>query len=216
MYKRTSAIPCMTFCLQDFYSDKNVRKMNYDESSLFLRLLMLQWEDGVIPFKPDLVAEALDAPIDTVNKCWPAVKKCFVVCENGMINQRLNEDRTAAFAKKELKKKCGQIGGKKRAANRVHVKPEPVVPVAAVEGFGEASFDNEVDVQDIKPYKPTIEHVTKNSHYWAQQYPDAVKDPDLSRFVPTEQEVSAKLQYIANRNRELMDKQQNGESYDED
>ncbi len=170
--------PYMPFYVWDFISSKKVRNMNYEQVNLYLRLLILQWEDGEIPSDPKKIAKDIGGPVKLVVKNWPVVRECFVEKDGRLINQRLDLERTKAIERIRRNRKNGQEGGKAKAAKSVaSVKPEI--------GFGEGDY--------VPPDLSSI----------VNHYPETKGYP-ITRMAPTRQEVEDKINHIARRNEMIL------------
>ena len=93
MAKRLAYLPLF---VRDFLSDPKVLLLDWDETAIYLRLLMLSWELGPLPDDPGRLSRAIDwggppGPVLTV------LESCWVRSDAGWTSPRLEKERAYAL-----------------------------------------------------------------------------------------------------------------------
>jgi uncharacterized protein YdaU (DUF1376 family) len=86
----------------DFDADEKVRLLDCREAGLYLFALNHSWNNDGLPGDDGEVGKMLKVPIRDFRLAWPAVKKCFVLCEDGRLrNMRQEDERVKAITKSD-------------------------------------------------------------------------------------------------------------------
>jgi uncharacterized protein YdaU (DUF1376 family) len=85
--------------------------MSYIERGLYRELLDECWSEGLIPNSIEDMAEICGCPVDVMANAWQVLSKCFIEIDGGLINERLNKERTAKDIDRVNKAIAGRKGG---------------------------------------------------------------------------------------------------------
>lgn len=106
-------LPYMRLWVADLYGDPAVRAMNEAEFGLYMRALLLAWQEGYIPADEKLRAKSLGVTAARLRKLWPALDRKWESDGNGgLINRRQERERKDALAAHARRVAAGRKGGK--------------------------------------------------------------------------------------------------------
>jgi uncharacterized protein YdaU (DUF1376 family) len=94
------ALPYYRLYPKDFDTDEAMRLLDVSESGLYLWCLNHAWVNDGLPAEPEEIRRALKVTARVFSKLWPRVSKCFMVCSDGRLrSKRQEEERAIAMGK---------------------------------------------------------------------------------------------------------------------
>jgi hypothetical protein len=136
--------PWLPFHVLAWQSSPRVRAMGYAEQGFYLALLLRQWDKGSVPASIDACAAALGQDVETIRPLWPRVAACFEPRPGDvMINKTLDQHRKNRDRYLRERRRCGKLGGIKKASNEVAGYHKPSTSQAP------ATLDPSQDLLDL-------------------------------------------------------------------
>jgi len=111
-------LPYFRWYPADAETDTIYSSMTDAELGFYHRCLNWAWINGGIPADPAARAKALRHRVDTANKLWKTVGKCFVTCQldsRFLVNPRQEMEREVASRKSQLAMESAKVGSERRA-----------------------------------------------------------------------------------------------------
>ncbi len=111
-------LPYFRWYPADAEVDDNFRAMDDCDIGFYLRCLNHAWINGGIPADPKERARVLRTRLDTANKRWERVGKCFVTSTSmpdQLINLRQETERGLASRKSQQASESAKVGSERRA-----------------------------------------------------------------------------------------------------
>jgi uncharacterized protein YdaU (DUF1376 family) len=98
-----------------FFASRRVLALSEPAALLYLWLLDLQWEEGLIPADPAEIEPLLPRHwFGEWASLWPMVEPFFPAVKGGRANPRMAEERSYAFELSEKASRAGRASGKAR------------------------------------------------------------------------------------------------------
>lgn len=107
-------LPWFPFWVDDFLGSRRVKLMSLEAVGLYTLLLGEQWKDGPIPDDVEQIATLCGRHSSAIADAWAEVRRCFTETPEGMVNERLEEERKRQENKRERKVRAGKKGAKVR------------------------------------------------------------------------------------------------------
>lgn len=83
----------------DFYEDRHVLLMTYEQQGVYQRLLWISWRNIGVPDDPALLAKMLGLPAKRfLARIWPAIAPCWSPAGEGLLVQKRQEEERARRA----------------------------------------------------------------------------------------------------------------------
>lgn len=111
----TAKSPSFQFFYKDWRSSRRVQKMSFKERGMYLELLIEQWDSGPLVDDPRALADAIGAKDTDFIKCWPVLRRCFVLQADGrLLNEPLELIRLRQVERRQRRSDAGKVGAEAR------------------------------------------------------------------------------------------------------
>ena len=115
----TDKLPYFKFYPSDFLSHPAVMEMEAAAVGVYVKLLCVQWKRGSLPKDPARLARLGGVSVVEMEEViWPQLAACFADRRGSLVNNRLEEERSAALAKQKALSDGGKRGAAKTNAKR--------------------------------------------------------------------------------------------------
>ena len=136
------ALPYYKWFWIDYRANRKVQRMSWQARGLYRELLDEFWSEGILPLDLSALAEICGCPLSDFEKFWPEILPCWEETAEGLVNLRMNEQRTEKDLHRVKMAKAGQSGAfaKLKLANASKSqKPTPELDSKGLVAFASKS-----------------------------------------------------------------------------
>lgn len=105
----------------DYRNSKKVRLMDWDARLIYREVCDEIWVSGSVPNDPAQLSKLLQIPGDVFARVWPSIHNCLIPLKDNpdqFTSERIEQERKKRNRIRTLRKKLGQLGGKKTQAKK--------------------------------------------------------------------------------------------------
>lgn len=115
--ERMDALPYYKWFWIDYRANRKVRRMSWQARGLYRDLLDEFWSEGIIPDDPAKLSEICECSIEEMKQFWPEIAPCWEAVEGGLINLKMDEQRTRIDQTRVTNSRNGRKGAIAKLAN---------------------------------------------------------------------------------------------------
>ena len=106
------ALPYYKWFWIDFRANRKVQRMSWQARGLYRELLDEFWSEGILPNDTVQLAEICGLDHTTFLMYWPEIQRCWEVTDEGLINAKMDAQRTEVDTARAAKARAGAKGGR--------------------------------------------------------------------------------------------------------
>ena len=107
------ALPYYKWYWIDYRANRKVQRMGWQARGLYRELLDEFWSEGILPNDTAALADICGCDHTTFLLHWPQIQGCWEETPDGLINAKMDAQRTEVDASRVAKAKAGAKGGSK-------------------------------------------------------------------------------------------------------
>jgi len=106
------ALPYYKWYWIDYRANRKVQRMSWQARGLYRELLDEFWSEGTLPNDTHVLADICGCDHTTFMLHWPQIEGCWEETQDGLINAKMDAQRTEVDSSRVAKAKAGAKGGK--------------------------------------------------------------------------------------------------------
>lgn len=106
------ALPYYKWYWIDYRANRKVQRMSWQARGLYRELLDEFWSEGFLPSGMDELAEICGCDPTSFLLYWPEIEPCWEFTHEGLVNPKMEEQRTSTDVARAAKARAGAKGGK--------------------------------------------------------------------------------------------------------
>ncbi len=118
------ALPYYKWYWIDYRANRKVQRMSWQARGLYRELLDEFWSEGFLPDSTEQLADICGCDHTTFLLYWSEILPCWEVTDDGLVNPKMEEQRTAVDSVRAAKARAGSKGGKASNSSTRAKQPE--------------------------------------------------------------------------------------------